>query len=536
VRPATKATEATSEVSTWSPLRNSVFRSLWIAVLASNVGTWMQTVGAQWLVVHEPHAATWVSGVQTVTMLPVLLLALPAGALADTFDRRRLLLAVQICLFVVGAGLTALTALDRMSPALLLVFTFALGAGQALTLPTWQAVIPEIVPRDELPAASALGAVNTNLARSVGPAIAGLLVAHIGPAAVFGLNALSYAIFAGALLRWRRPAGSGTGHAERFGPALRAGERFVRNSPLVRRILLRVTLFVLPGSVVWGLLPLVAKSELGMGASGYGVLLAALGAGAIAGALLMPRIREWLTPNQLIVAASLGYGTALAVVALVPDVIVVTGALVVAGLAWMTLVARMNAALQLFLPNWVRARGLAVYQVVFAAGQAVGALLWGQVTALFELRTAYLAAAVLMIAGAASVRWLPLHDQDDTDRGPAVDWAEPHLMLQPHLDEGPVLVTTTYRVPAANRAAFVKAMAGVRVARRRTGATRWGLFQDGEDPEQFVEVCQVPTWAEYLRQHEERRTGDGRRAEEEAVALAEGPPTVTHLLPVDSPD
>ena len=520
----------------WAPLRDRVFRGLWIAVLASNAGTWMQTVGAQWLVVHEPNAATWVSAVQTLTTLPVLLLALPSGTLADTFDRRRLLLGVQICLFVLGSGLTALTALDRMSPALLLVFTFALGIGQALTLPAWQAVIPELVPRDELPAASALGAVNTNLARSAGPAVAGLLVAHVGPAAVFGLNALSFAVFAGALLRWRRPPVTGARHAERFGPALRAGERFVRYSGVVRRILLRVILFVLPGSVIWGLLPLVAKDELGMGASGYGVLLAALGSGAVAGALLMPRIRLWLTPNQLIALAGLVYGAALAVVALVPNASVAVVALMAAGLAWMTLVSRMNAALQLVLPNWVRARGFAVYQVVFAGGQALGALAWGQVTVLFGLRAAYLAAAALMLAGTLSVRWFGLHEQDEAERSPVGSWAEPHLMLQPHLDEGPVLITASYRVSAANRAAFVAAMQPVRMARLRTGATRWGLFRDGADAERFVEVYQVPTWEEYLRQHEARRTAGDEQDERDAVALAEGPATVSRLLPGDSTD
>ncbi|GAA3342703.1 MFS transporter [Amorphoplanes nipponensis] len=519
----------------WSPLRDKVFRGLWIGVLASNVGTWMQTVGAQWHLVHEPAAATYVSLVQTATMLPVLLLALPSGALADTFDRRRLLLAVQVGLFVVAAALTGLTALDRMPPPLLLIFTFLLGAGQALTLPAWQAVIPEVVPRDELPAASALGAVNTNLARSAGPAVAGLLVAHVGVAAVFGLNALSFVIFAGALLRWRRRPESRPGHAERFGPALRAGGRYVRYSPVVRRILLRVVLFVLPGSVVWGLLPLVAERELALGPSGYGALLAALGVGAVLGALLMPRVRERVPANRLLVLAGVVYGLALVVVASVANAVVVVGVLVAAGLAWMIQVSRMNAGLQLFLPNWVRARAFAVYQVVFAGGQALGALVWGQVTEAFGLRAAFLAAAALMLVGTLTVPWLPLHHQEG-DRGPAVYWAEPHLMLEPHRDAGPVLVTSTFRVRPENRAAFVAAMQAVRRSRQRTGATRWGLFRPGEQAGEFVEVYLVPTWEEHLRQHEGRLTGSDEREEHEAWALAEGPPAVTHLLPADSAD
>ena len=517
-----------------SLLHDKVFRELWIAVLASNVGTWMQTVGAQWLVVREPHAATWVSLVQVATMTPVLLLALPAGALADVLDRRLLLLTVQIALFGTAAALTVLTWLDLMPAGLLLAFTFLLGVGQALTLPTWQAVIPEVVKRDELPAASALGAVNTNLARSAGPAVAGLIVAQVGSAAVFGLNALSYAVFAVALVRWRRPRRTGPSHPERFGPALRAGEHYVRYAPVVTRLLARVVLFVLPGSAVWGLLPLVAHQELRMGASGYGVLLAALGVGAVVGALLMPRIRKGLSPSKLIVLAGLVYGVALVVVALVPSQAAVIAALVGAGLAWMTLVSRMNATLQLFLPNWVRARGFGIYQVVFAGSQALGAAIWGQVAEATSLRTTFLAAAVLMLAGTATVGLLPVYEQDGADRSPAVFWAEPHMMLQPDLNDGPVLVTAVYRVDEPNVDAFKAAMEAVRGSRLRTGATRWGLFRDGAEPDKFTEIYQLPTWEEHLRQHEGRLTGSDEEAEEKAAALARGPAEITHLLPAES--
>ena len=266
-----------------------------------------------------------------------------------------------------------------------------------------------MVPRDELAPASALGAVNTNLARSAGSGGRRSAGRAHRVAAVFGLNALPSRSSPVPCSRWRRRPESGTGHAERFGPALRAGGRYVRYSPVVRRILLRVLLFVLPGSVVWSLLPLVAARELGLGSSGYGVLLAALGVGAILGALLMPRVREHVGPNRLMVVSRVVYGLALLVVALVPEPVAVVPVLVAAGLAWMIQVSRMNASLQLFLPNWVRARGFAVYQVVFAGGQAAGALAWGQVTGAAGLRTAFLSAAALMLAGTATVRWLPLH-------------------------------------------------------------------------------------------------------------------------------
>jgi MFS family permease len=522
--------------SAWAPLRNTVFRSLWLAVLASNIGTWMQTVGAQWLLVDEPNAATLVALVQTAGLLPVLLLALPSGTLADTFDRRRLLIAVQLSLVVVGAALTALTALGRMPPASVLAFTFALGVGQALTLPAWQAVIPELVPRAQIPAASVLGSVSFNLARSVGPAVAGVLVAQTGVAVVFALNALSTAVFVVALLRWRRPATRSESNPERFGPALRAGGRYVRHSPVVRRILLRAALFIVPGSAIWGLLPLVAGNRLRIGPGGYGILLAALGVGAILGAFLLPRLQARLTANHLLAAAGLTYALAMVVLAVVPNAVAVAMALVPAGLAWMTVISRMNAAMQLFLPGWVRARGLSVYQVVFAGGQAFGALVWGALAEATALEPAYLVAAVLMAAGALSVRWWPLFDVEGLNREPAAYWPEPHLTVDPEPDAGPVLVSAAYRVVPANRVPFVAAMQAVRRSRQRTGATRWGLFRDGADPEVFVEVYLVPSWEEHLRQHEGRLTGADEAAERAAVQLARGPAAVTHLLPADSAD
>ncbi|GLY06225.1 MFS transporter [Actinoplanes sp. NBRC 101535] len=526
-------TDAKEHDGAWAPLREPVFRGLWIAVLAGNLGTWMQTVGAQWLVVGEPAAATWVSLVQAATVLPVLLFALPSGALADALDRRRLLLGVQMTMLVIGVVLAVLAGLDRIAPPVLLVFTFLLGVGQALTLPAWQAVIPEIVPHDRLPAASALGAVNTNLARSAGPAVGGLLVAHFGSATVFALNALSFGVFAVALLRWRREPQAVPRMPERFGAAVKAGGRYIRYHPQVRQILTRVAVFVLPGSVVWSLLPLVARDRLAMGARGYGVLLTALGVGAIAGALAMPRARRLLRTNQMIAGTGLAYGAALLVTAAVRHVVPVVLALVVAGLAWMMLVSRMNAAMQLVLPNWVRARALAVYQLVFAGGQAAGALAWGQVAEHLGLVPAFTAAGLLVLAGAATVRLLPVHTHEDDDHTPAIYWPEPHLMLQPHLDRGPVLVTAAYRVPEENRSAFVAAMDGVRLSRQRTGATQWGLFRDGADPAAFVEVYLVPTWEEHLRQHQGRLTGDDEKVETHAVALAEGPARITHLLHAD---
>ncbi|SBT38273.1 MFS transporter [Micromonospora auratinigra] len=519
--------------SAWAPLRNAAFRSLWLAVLASNIGTWMQTVGAQWLLVEAPHASTLVALVQTASMLPVLLLALPAGALADTLDRRRLLIGVQCFLAVVGVLLTLLTAADRMPPALLLTLTFGLGVGQALTMPAWQAVIPELVPRPQLVSASALGSISVNLARAVGPAVAGVLVAQAGVAVVFAVNAASFVIFAVALLRWRPDRPEGGSAPERFTAALRAGGRYVRHSPVVRRILLRAALFVVPGSALWALLPLVASRRLGLGSGGYGVLLGALGVGAVAGALVLPRLRRLLSDNRLLLLAGLLYAGVLLVLALVPVPVAAVLALVPAGLAWMTVLSSVNAAMQLFLPGWVRARGLSIYQMIFAGGQALGALAWGALAQTISLVVALAVAGAVMAVGAVSVLLWPLRETRGVSRDPAVYWPEPHLTLEPHPSGGPVLVTVSYTVRPEREAAFVAAMRAVGRSRRRTGAMRWGLFRAGERAHGFVEVYQVPSWEEHLRQHGGRLTGADRLAEERARELAEDDVRVNHLLPAD---
>src|SRR5689334_8170105 len=292
-------TTAPAPPSAWAPLRIAAYRNLWLALLASNIGTWMQTVGAQWLLVEQSGSDTLVAVVQTASTLPIVLLALPSGALADTLDRRRLLIAVQGFLVAVGVLLTVLTVAGHMPASLLLTLTFALGAGQALTAPAWQAVIPELVPRAQLASASALGAISMNVARAAGPAIAGLLVAQISVAAVFALNAATFVAFAVVLVFWRREAGDSDRVAEPFVAALKAGGRYVRHSPIMRRMLLRTALFIGPGVCLWALLPLVASDRLGFGAGGYGLLLAAVGLGAVAGAPLMPRLRAKLSDNLL---------------------------------------------------------------------------------------------------------------------------------------------------------------------------------------------------------------------------------------------
>ena len=519
--------------SIWAPLAIAAYRALWIAGLVSNVGTWMQTVGAQWLLVQRPNSAALVALVQTASTLPVLILALPAGVLADVFDRRRLLIAFQAFQFAVGVGLTVLTVVGQMPPALLLSFTFLLGCGQALWVPAYQSFIPELVPRELLPSASALGAVSINLARAIGPAIAGVLVARTGVAVVFALNAATFLAFAVVLVVVRTPASETTGEAERFLPALRAGSRYVRHSLVVRRILLRSGLFVFPGSAMWALLPLIAHERLRMDAGGYGLLLGAVGIGAVAGAVVMPRVRESLSPTQLLALGSIVYGASLVVLATVRNPWLVGLVLVPTGTAWIAVLSSVNASLQLFLPHWVRGRGLSIYQIVLFGGQAVGAFVWGQVAQHVSLAGSFLAAAVVMLLGAATLAAWPMRDTAGVDRSAAHYWEDPHLIFTPSPDVGPVLVIVTYAVVPANAAAFVEAMSFVRRVRQRTGATRWDLYRDGETPDRFVETYQVLSWGEHLRQHEGRLTGADQVREQAVRDLCESPPTVQHLFPTD---
>jgi MFS family permease len=523
------ADAASAPASAWAPLRISVFRTLWIATLVSNVGTWMQTVGAQWLVVHDPHAAILVSLVQTAYALPAVLFAVVGGVLADILDRVKLLVAVLAGMTATGAALTALTAVHRMPPALLLSFTFVLGTGAILVLPAYQSLVPEMVPRPQLPAAAALSSVSINLGRAVGPAVAGLLIAEIGVAAVFGLNAAALLFYA-IVVACHPRLGGVPQSPERFLPGLRAGGRYVRYSPTVRRVLLRAALFLVPGSSLWALLPLIATRRLGLGAGGYGLLLGALGVGAVGGAFLLPRVRARLSANALVAAASLVYAAALVAVALSRNLALTVLVLLPAGVAWIAFLSNVNAMLQLFLPQWVRARGLSVYQMVLFGGQAAGAVIWGVAAAVAGLVPAFLISALVMAAGAATIWFWPFHRIDNLPQS-QVRWPDPHLVTDTGGD-GLVLVRTTYTIAADKEQQFRQAMASLRRSRLRTGATDWGLYQDGENPRLFIELFSVPSWDEHLRQHGERQTGTDLEFREAAAALSDPPPQTGHYLAV----
>ncbi|MGW1175389.1 MFS transporter [Kitasatospora sp. NPDC002543] len=523
--------DATASGSAWSPLRRRVFRDLWLAQFTSNVGSWMQTVGAQWLLVG--HGAAQVSMVQLAAGLPVLFLALPAGVLADLVDRRRLLLVMQAAMAVVATALAALAFTGVLGPWTLLALTFLLGCGNALNGPAWQAVQPSLVPREELRQAAALGAVNMNLARAVGPALGGLLVAALGVGWTFAVNAASFLAILAVLAGWRagareRAPRSGQ-EREHLLAAMRAGGRYVRSAPRIRRILLRSALFVPGASALWALLPVSAHESLGLGAAGYGVLLGAVGLGAVAGAAVLPAVSRRVGGDGALALAGTAFAGALAALAVGGSVLIAFPALVLAGAAWITALSTLNAGLQVALPAWVRARASAFYLLVFQGGSAVGSLVWGQVAQHAGVSAAMLLAALSLLGGALSLRRLPLlGGRNDPTLSEA--WPEPRLAVEPAPQDGPVLVTVTYEVRAERAPAFVAAMRKVEASRRRTGAVTWGLYRDAARPERFVETFTVVSWSEHCAQHHERYTGTDHVFEADARELLTGEPTVVHAV------
>jgi MFS family permease len=520
--------------SALAPLRSPVFRALWIAALVSNIGTWMQSVGAVWQVGNQSGSAALVALVQTAVSLPIVLLALPAGAAADVVDRRRLLLLTQTWMLVSAAALCVATVLGLASPAAVLALTFLLGLGNAANAPAWQATIPELVGGRLLAPAVALNSAGFNIGRAIGPALGGLVVAAAGPAAVFGLNALSYLGVLAVLWRWRRPPQDKLGAGEQMLGAIGAGIRYVRFAPLLRAVLLRTALFILPASALWALLPVVARGALGLDATGFGLLLGALGIGSVAGAVVLPRLRRAVPIDRRVVAATCLYALATVVLAVVGSALVVGLAMVAAGMAWLAILTSFNVATQTAVPRWVLARALAVYLLVFQGGLAVGSALWGVVAGRVGERTALLAAAASFGLGLlAALRWR-LQGIGALNLTPSVR-PEPVTVLDPEPDDGPVLVLVRYRVDLARAEEFASAMRAMRRVRRRDGAYRWGLFEDVADPSCFVETYVVRSWAEHLRQHERFTAEDlAVRDRVRSFHIGDDPPAVSHFIHPDA--
>jgi MFS family permease len=528
------APAATTAQGSFAPLRQPVFAVLWAATVLGNIGSFMRDVASSWMVTELSASPTAVALVQTAATLPVFLLAIPAGVLSDILDRRRFLIFVQLVLAAVSGTLLVLAQTGALTVGYLIGLTFIGGIGAALMGPTWQSIVPELVPRGELKSAVALNSLGVNIARAIGPATGGLLLASFGAAVTYGVDVLSYVFVIAALLWWRRPGATDeSGLSEHFLGAFRAGMRYTRASRELHRVLLRAAVFFLFASSVWALLPLVARQMLGGSAGFYGLLLGAVGAGAILGAVLLPRMRARLDTDALVLLASLIAAAVMAVLAFAPPQWLAVVLLVLLGVGWIIALTTLNGVAQAILPNWVRGRGLAVYLTVFNGAMAAGSLGWGLVAQQIGVPMALgvgAAGLALVAIGFHRVR-LPA---GEADLQPSNHWPEPLVAEPVANDRGPVMVQVEYRVRKEDRVAFVQAMHRLSMARRRDGAYAWGITEDAAQPEHVMEWFLVESWAEHLRQHRRVSHADAD-VQAEAFAFHIGPerPVVHHFLAFD---
>jgi MFS family permease len=534
--PHDDATQATGS-SAWAPFHSKDFARMASAQFVSNVGSWMQTVGAQELMLTLTTSATLVALIQTAAGLPVILLAVPAGAIGDLVDRRRLLLVSQSFMLLAAVALAGLALAGQVTPWVLLALIFAVGVGQTLTSPTWQTLQPELVAPQDRTQAIALGAVNQNLSRAVGPAIGGALYAASSASALFFVNAASFVPVIGAVARWRGGARPARATApEHVLEAIRAGARYIAGSPALRVILLRAGLFMLFANSIWALLPLVAHTRLHLGSGGYGLLLAGVGIGAVSGAAALPRLRRRVTPAALMNSSTLVFAGVTLALAYVRVSALAGLALVIGGVAWILTLSTLNSQYQSTLPGWAKARGMSYYLVIFQGGGALGSAAFGVIAQNAGLTAALLAAAIGLALVTLAGVWLPFKAISPGDLLPAGDWPDPHL-VSASATGGPVLVTVEYWPAPGRERDVIDALRAGRHARRRTGAVSWRAWRDAADPGHVLEQFVVGSWDEHLRQHERVSRRDLQRLEAiEAMTDPSRPTTVTHwLAPLDSP-
>jgi len=519
----------------FAPLRQTVFAVLWVATVVGNTGSFIRDVASAWLMTDLSPSPTAVAMVQAAATLPIFLLAIPAGVLSDILDRRKFLIGIQLLLAGVSICLMLLSAAGLQSVASLIALTFLGGVGAALMGPTWQAIVPELVEKKDVKSAVALNSLGINIARAIGPALGGAILASLGASFTYGVDVISYVFVIAALLWWRRPAAAQDELSERFFGAFRAGLRYARASRELHVVLVRAFLFFALASSVWALLPLVARGLLGGDAGYYGILLGAVGLGAIGGAVVMPRLRAHFGADGLLLLAA-GVTAAVMVFLAVSRVQWAAPiALLALGAAWITALTTLNGVAQSILPNWVRGRSLAVYLTVFNGAMTAGSLAWGAVAEMIGVAwTLAAGAAGLLAVGLVSHRLkLP---KGEADLVPSNHWPEPLLAAPVENDRGPVLILIEYRVEPADRADFLKALARLSDERRRDGAYGWGVTEDAADPTLILEWFMVESWAEHLRQHRRVSRADADVQGEVLRFHKRGErPVVRHFLAIDRP-
>ena len=513
------------------PLRGPVFRGLWLAWLAANLTMWMNDVAAAWLMTTLTTSPVMVALVQTASTLPMFLLGVPSGAMADIVDRRRYFAATQLWVSVIAIVLATLSILGWLNAPLLLMLTFLNGIGLAMRWPVFAAIVPQVVTRDELPTALALNGIAMNLSRVIGPVLAGALLASTGAASVFVLNAVLAGLAFWLIMRWRSDPRPSALPGERFVGAMRAGLAHVRQSPAMRVTLLRVFLFFVQSTALMALLPLVARSLHGGGAGTFTVMLSCVGAGAIIAALMFPRWRRRWTREQFVRGGTLVHAAMSSLIVLVPEVWIALPAMVVSGMAWISVANSLTVAAQQVLPDWVRARGMAIYQMGLMGGSAVGSIAWGQVAELTSVRWAVLAAAGFGVVVLLATRRWRISETSDLDFTPAAVRPPPEPATPVPPDAGPVMVTVEYQIDPVRAEAFATVMQRTRQARLQQGALSWGLFRDTALPGRYIEYFVDENWIEHLRRLERFTATDaGLREQRAAVHIGAEPPRVRRFV------
>ena len=515
--------------SALAPFRHGIFRAVWSASLVSNFGGLIQGVGAAWMMTTIATSSYQVALVQASTTLPIMLFALVAGAIADSFNRRKVMLVAQTFMLVVSALLTLFTWFGWMTPWILLAFTFLIDSGTALNSPSWQASVGDMVPRPAIPAAVAMNSMGFNLARTAGPAAGGAIVAAAGAATAFLLNALSYIGLIAVLARWQPPEQERRGPREPIGEAMMAGIRYVRMSGAIRRAVWRTFLFGLAASAIPAMIPLVARDLVQGGPLTYGFLLGGFGTGAVCGALGTRRLRAHLSVEQIVRCGAIALSIGGAVSAVSSSVALTLAAIALAGAGWIVSMSTFNVCVQLDSPRWAVARTISIYQAAMFGSLALGSWIVGMVADRSSVGEALLAAAALQLLSVlAGLRW-PLEADGSTDLEPFTRWREPNLALPVESVSGPVAILIEYRIEPANQTPFLAAMKERRRIRLRDGARDWSLAQDVSHPALWIERFRVSNWAAYIRYHE-RRTKADTGISETIRALSIGEPTVHRLI------
>ncbi|WP_354254729.1 MFS transporter [Bradyrhizobium sp. F1.13.3] len=522
---------AAPAVSAWVAFHHGAFAVIWAATVVANVGSWMYNAASGWLMTGLAADPFTVSMVQVASSLPMFLFALPAGALADTVDKRRFLIGCEVVLTVFAAASAALVWLDLMTPSILLAFTFLLGAGAAFTAPAWQSIVPLLVPKRDLAAAVTSNGVGVNISRAIGPALGGVVIGGLGIAAPFWINALSNFAVIGALLWWRPPASQGDRlPPERLTGAMVVGFRHARFNPDLRATLVRAVAFFFFASAYWALLPLVSRNQIAGGPELYGLLLGAIGVGAVLGAFALPTLKGALGPDRLVAAGTAGTAATLILLGIARQPALGIAACLIAGISWIAVLASLNVSVQVSLPDWVRGRGLAMFVTVFFGAMTAGSALWGQLASRLGLPEAhFIAAAGALLGIALTWRW-KLQSGAGVDLAPSMHWPAPVLAIDASADRGPVLVTVEYRIEPHKRDAFLIAAGDLGRQRRRDGAYAWDVFEDAADSGRFLETFMVASWLEHLRQHQ--RVTNADRIVQDAIREfgAATEPKVTHFI------